>query len=181
MHVVVAFLYIFLAIQMGQWMEDPLLKQDATRGFIIACIFILQGLSAVGCTIMGKYFLSPPTRKDKFDREKLYQLLKSQDTGKRSVLHDVVQILESTPAPKDVRFSSWWLLLLGFLSVTAHAYWLKVLTDSSIDSLFLGVQQDLWWGLSLAAHFCLPVIILILTNLAMIAWLGRDHMDSSEA
>ena len=174
MHVVVAFLYIFIALQIGNGMHDPLLKREATWGFILVSIFILQMLSAIGCTIMGNYFLSPHAHKDKFDRDKLYERLKSRDTGKRSVLHDVVQILENTPAKKDIRFSSFWIVLLGILSIGAIWYWLKILFSSSIDALFLGVKMDFWWGLTLAGHFFIPIIILVITNLAMIAWLGRD-------
>ena len=174
MHVVVAFLYLLIAIQIGNGLDDPLLKQKATWGIILACILGLQILSAIGCTIMGRYFLSPASGKDKFDREKLYQQLKSMDTGKRSVLHDVIQILETTPAKKDRKFSSLWILLLGLLSVGAMGYWLQILTDSSLNVLFMGVQMDIWWGLSIVAQFCIPVILLVATNLAMIAWLGRE-------
>ncbi len=174
MHVVVAFLYILIAIQIGIFMDDPLLKQSATWGIILACILMFQVLSAIGCTIMGRYFLAPVTKKDKFDREKLYQRLKSLDSGNRSVLHDVVQILEKTPAKKDVRFSSGWIVLLAGLSIGAHWYWLERLTISILESIFYGIPTDVWWALSIAGYFCIPLIVLILSNLSMIAWLGRD-------
>lgn len=174
MHIVVTLIYILIALGVGQWMEDPILRQTSTWMVILLCILVVQVLSAVGCSIMGRYFFSPATSKDTFEREKLYHHLKAKDTGKRSVLHDVVMILEKTPSPEDKRFSSGWILLLGVLSITALLYYLNVLMTSCLNVIFFSVPADAGWWLSIAGQFCIPLIILMLTNLAMIAWLNRD-------
>lgn len=174
MHIVVTFIYILIALGVGQWMDDPILRETSTWMVISLFIVVVQVLSAIGCTIMGRYFFSPATSKDTFDREKLYHHLKERDTGKRSVLHDVVMILEKTPSPEDKKFSSLWILLLGFLSITALVYCLNVLIISCLNVIFFSIPADCGWWLSIAGQFCIPLFILMMTNLAMIVWLNRD-------
>ena len=175
MHVVVTFLYIIIALTVGAWMDDPILKQTATWLITAFFVFLIQILSAAGCTVMGRYFFAPVSRHDTFDRDKLYQYLKSKDTGKRSVLHDVVTIIEKTKTPPVRHFSSWWIVLLGVLSILAFAYWIYTLTLSCLNVIFLGVSVDAMWWLSIAGQFCIPLVVLILTNVAMISWMNRNH------
>ena len=174
MHIVVTFLYIIIALTVGAWMDDPILKQNSTWLVTAFFAFVIQILSAVGCTIMGRYFLAPASRHDTFDRNKLYQMLKQKDTGKRSVLHDVVTIIEKTETPQVRHFSSFWIVLLGILSIMAIVYWLYTLTISCLNVIFLGVTVNAEWWLLIAGQFCIPLIVLIVTNIAMISWLNRN-------
>ena len=75
MHIVVTFIDILIALGVGMWMDDPILKQTSTWWVIGSGILVVQVLSAIGCTIMGRYFFSPATGKDTFERDKLYHHL----------------------------------------------------------------------------------------------------------
>ena len=174
MHLLVVLLYISIALLIGSALDDALLSAPSTRLAIVAVCLVCQVMSGIGTTIMGRYFYAPRRRRDPFERQKLYEHLNSRDTGKTSVLHDVVTIMSQTPAPPDRRFSSFWVILWGLMSVAAHAYWYLILFGASIDALFYGVPTDAAWWLSIAGYFAIGLFILILANLASIFWLNRD-------
>ena len=174
MHLLVVLLYITIALAIGSVMGDALLSQPATQLIILAVFLVCQVLSSIGTTIMGRYFYAPRRRRDPFDRPKLYAALKARDTGKTSVLHDVVTLMENTPAPPERRYSNGWVILWGILSVAAHLYWYIILFRASIDALFYGVPVDAAWWLSIAGYFAIGLVILIVSNLASIFWLNRD-------
>lgn len=174
MHVVTFFLFVIIALMVGQNLDDPLLKSGTTWGVIGACLLVIQVLSAIGCRIMGAYFLSPRNGHETFDRQKLYNRLKPLDTGKRSVLHDVVTIMENTPEPASRKISSLWIVFLGVLSLGADIYWADSLVISSLDALFFGVPMDVLWWLGIAGKFAIPLVLLVAVNLAMLTWLNRD-------
>ena len=174
MHLLVVLLYITIALAIGSAMDDPLLAKTTTRLILLTVCLACQLLSACGTTIMGRYFYAPARRRDPFDRQKLYDALKARDTGKTSVLHDVVTIMETTQPPRERRYANGWVIFWGILSIAAHFYWLSVLFHASIDALFYGVPVDTGWWLSIAGNFAIGLIILIASNLASMFWLNRD-------
>ena len=175
MHLLVVLLYITIALAIGSAMGDAILTLPATRLLILLAFLVCQILSSVGTTIMGRYFYAPRRRRDPFVRSKLYAHLKARDTGKRSVLHDVVTIMENTPEPPERRYSCGWVILWGLMSVAAHVYWYIILFQASIEALFFGVPTNAAWWLSIAGYFSIGLVILIVANLASIFWLNRDR------
>ncbi len=174
MHLLVVLLYISIALLIGSAVGDTLLAAPFTRLSILAACLVCQVLSGIGTTIMGRYFYAPRSSRDPFERQKLYEHLKSLDTGKTSVLHDVVTVMAKTPAPPDRRFSSLWVVFWGLLSAIAHAYWYIILFRASIDALFYGVPTNAAWWLSIVGYFSIGLVVLIVANLASIFWLNRD-------
>ncbi len=171
-HIMVTLIDIMIVIYVGQLMGDPILKQSSTWWVILLCCMVIQGLSAIGCRIMGGYFLSPPHRHAPFERQKLYEELKSRDSGKTSVLHDVVLKLEQEPARKDIRFSNAWIVLFSVLSVLGTLVWIYHLTIACLESLFYGIPMDFGWYLDLGLRCLLPLVIIILVHLSVLGVLG---------
>ena len=176
----VTLIYILAAVHIGQIMDDPILRQTSTWITIIACCSVIQILSAIGCRIMGSYFLSPARKQDPFERQKLYESLKSRDTGKTSVLHDVVLKLEQKPAPKDMRFSHAWILLFALLSIISSYLWIYHLTIACLESLFYGIPTDFYWYADLAMRCLVPFAILIGVHLSTLAFLGTRGLNAPE-
>ena len=171
-HLMVMFIHIAIAVYVGLYMDDPILKRGTTWAVIAAAVFAVQVLSAVGCRIMGAYFLSPPRARDAFDRQKLYEMLKNRDDGKKSVLHDVVLLLENKPGLPDLRFSNAWIVLVSALSVLCTALWIRSLTIACLEALFYGLDLDLAWYTDLAAVCLVPFAVIVIVHLAVLACLG---------
>ena len=179
-HIMVTLIYILAAVYIGKIMDDPILKQNTTWITIIACCTVIQALSAIGCHIMGAYFLSPPHKKAPFERQKLYESLKSRDTGKTSVLHDVVLKLEQAPAPKDMRFSNAWIILFALLSIVSSYLWIYHLTIASLESFFYGIPTDFYWYMDLATRCLVPFAFLIGVHLSTLAYLGTRGLNAQD-
>ena len=173
-HVMVTLLDIFIATQVGLIMDDPILKQAQTWVVICLCIGVIQALSAIGCRIMGSYFLSPAQKKDPFDRKALYENLKKRDTGKKSVLHDVVLQLEQIEPPADLRFSNGWIVLFSCLSILSSFLWVYRLTIACLESLFYGIPTDAHWYMDLTLQSMIPFAVLVVAHLATLAYLGTQ-------
>ena len=173
-HLMLALFYIWIALTIGAFMGDPLLKTKAVWCVIAAVYLVCQVLSAIGTTIMGRYFDAPRTRKQAFDRHALYAKLKARDNDKTSVLHDVVQRIENTPEPALLRFSNGWIVLWSLMSVAVHYYWYIAIFRACVDAVYFGVSVDASWWLSLIGCFVIGLVVLIAGNFASIAWLNRD-------
>lgn len=173
MHLQVTFIYILLALFAGWMMNDAVLESPATWGIIAMSVVVIQALTSLGCQIMGRYFMSPG-KDASFDRRALYEQLKARDTGKKSVLHDVVVLLETRPAAPERKFSSLWTLLFGTLSVLSLWYWLYSLTMASLDVLFFGVTMDAAWWLGVAWQFGWPLLVLIAVHIIVLNALCHD-------
>lgn len=173
MHLQMTFIYILLALLSGRIMNDALLHQPSTWGLFGAFALVIQALSSLGCQIMGRYFKSPEHGKS-FDREALYQRLKSLDTGKKSVLHDVVILLETRQAAPERAFSNGWMLLFGGLSILSFVYWIYRLALACLDVLYFGVPMDTSWGIGLAWQFIWPLAVLIAVHFVVLGRLCRD-------
>lgn len=171
-HVMVTLIDIMIAVYAGQILGDPILRQASTWAAILMGVLVIQVLSAIGCRIMGGYFLSPPKKQDPFERQKLYENLKTRDTGKKSVLHDVVLRLEQKKALKDIRFSNLWIVFFSILSVLATCLWIYTLTMTCLESLFYGIPMDGSWYADLTLRCLLPLIILVLVHLSVLGFLG---------
>ncbi|MBO4350387.1 MAG: hypothetical protein J6A01_05510 [Proteobacteria bacterium] len=176
-HVMVTLIYIMIAVYVGQIMGDPILKQPTTWGIILLGCIVIQVLSAIGCRIMGGYFLSPPNKRVPFERQKLYENLKNRDTGKTSVLHDVVLKLEQKPALKDMRFSNAWVVFFSILSVLASSLWIYHLTIACLESIFYGIPMDAAWYVDLALRCLLPLVMLVLVHLSVLGFLGTRGIE----
>ena len=182
-HLMTTLIYVLVAIVAGNILDDPILRHRETWIAIGASIFVIQILSSVGCQIMGGYFLSPRRRRDPFEREKLYDRLKARDLKDnppdakkihKSVVHDVVCLLETRPASADKRFSWFWIIIFGILSVVSILIWVHVLTVSCLDAIFFGVPVDAAWYLGIALKCLGPLAVLILVHLSVLGWLCQD-------
>lgn len=174
-HLLVAWVYFALSAYISQWQDDVLWREWTTVAWMAGCALIIQGLSSAGCVLMGRYFMAPARSGDAFDRAGLLARLKSRDTGKRSVVHDVVQILERDAGLPARRFSTGWIVGFGVLSAMAHAAWLALLTQASLEVIFWGIEMDARWVGRLALRFAVPFAVLVLAQLSALAVFGcRD-------
>lgn len=154
--------------------DDPTLNLSLSWIFIGTCILCLHIFSSMGCKLMAKYFMAPSHPKDPINRQNLYATLKAKDSGKRSVVHDVVTLLEREPAPHDVRFSSAWIALFGFLSIASAIAWILIIYTTCINALLGAQPSDIAWYLTLAVRCGLLGLILILIHGAILFGLCRD-------
>lgn len=173
MHLQMTFVYILLALLAGWLMDDSILHRPLTWCLFVAFGIVFQALTSLGCQMMGRYFMSP-NKNAPFQREALYQQLKARDTGKKTVLHDVVVLLETHKPVLERRFSSAWTMLFAGLSLASTAYWLYSLTVAYLNVLFWGVPMDTVWYLGLAWQFIWPLIVLIAVHIIVLSWLCRD-------
>ena len=116
--------------------------------------------------------MAPPTRREPFQRTQLLEKLSQRDTGKRSVVHDVVQSLKHSPPFPDVRFSNAWIVLAAVCSAASMVIWLFLLYRAILDCLFFGVPQNSDWYLMLSAQFMGVWLILVLVHLSILWILG---------
>lgn len=174
-HMLAAWVDLCLALSFADWFNDPTLSHTLSRVAVVAACVLVQIMSAVGCTIMGAYFMAPSTRREPFQREKLLEKLSKRDTGKRSVVHDVVQCLTQTPPLPDVRFSHAWIALAAVCSAASMALWLFLLYRAIIDCLFFGIPQNGDWYLMLSAQFMGVWLLLILVHLSVLWILGAKN------
>ncbi len=186
-HLMTTLLYILASVSIGNAMNDPILANPVTWVCIAVTIFVIQLLSSVGCQMMGAYFLAPHKKSDAFERQKLYERLKVKDLKdnpedgskyKRSVLHDVVLLLEQKPAVPDVRFSTAWIFLFGALSLISILIWVHTLNTACLEVLFLGIQADFGWYLDHILCVVVPLIFLILAHFSTLTWLCRDMQST---
>ena len=172
-HMLTAFIYLSIVILAFSMLNDPGLHKPESWVFIIVSAVALQCLSSLGCQIMGRYFLAPSGGAP-FQRQKLYETLKAKDTGKKSVLHDVVLRLEIQPASPDVRFSWGWIGLASTLSLCSMYIWLRMIKTACLESLFYGIPMDSGWYIGLIGQCLIPWFVLVLAQAAILLWLCRD-------
>lgn len=122
---------------------------------------IIHVLSSVGCVIMASYFDTPPKRGMSWDRAKLLAKFRRRDSGKRSVLHDIVGCLEAHKKVSDRPTSIFFLILSAFFTFLANVLWYKTLSNELLDVLFFGIPIDFFWGAFLAAKMFLITGILL--------------------
>lgn len=173
-HFLVMWLIVLAVSYVSAWLGDFRLKQVETWLALVLFVLMLQGLSAMGCRLMGRYFHAPRRGGDAFDRDALLAALKPRDTGKRSVLHDVVTQLERTDAPPDCRYSWAWIALVSALSVGSMAYWIIMLREACLEAVYYGIEMDGAWYTSLMLTMTVPLVVLIVAHAACLVWLCRD-------
>lgn len=155
-------------------LDDPQLLRWESRCVCAGAALCVQLLCAAGCAVMARYFLAPKTGRDTFSRDALLFRLEKIDTGKRSVVHDIVGILRSNPAVLTRHISTFWLILLSFFAACAFAAWLKILTDACLSVIFFGVPVDAEWYAGVAGLFLIPLLLLILVEFSVFYILSRS-------
>lgn len=173
-HFLVMWLFVLAFVGTSVLCDDVQFRHASSWCLFLCFVLVIQGLSAFGCRLMGRYFKVPRNGKETFDRAGLLASLKSRDTGKRSVLHDVVGLLETRDAPRERRFSWLWVALFSALSVGSMGYWLFRLYWTCLEALFYGIETDTRWYAGLMADLCIPLFVLILAHSACLVWLCRD-------
>lgn len=182
-HLMTTLIYVLIAIMACSIMSDPTLANTSSQIFCGLCIFVIQCLSSIGCLLMGGYFLSPVKKSDPFNRIKLHELLKEKDIKvnppgaeiiHKSVMHDVVVLLETKPASPDRPFSTWWIVLFGIMSIVSSVLWLRSLSLAAADAIYFSLKIDFYWYLHVVLSFSVPWIVLVVTHLCVLSWLCRD-------
>ncbi len=188
-HLMTTLIYVLIAIMTCSIMSDPILANTSSRILCGLGIFVIQCLSSIGCLLMGGYFLSPAKKSDPFNRTKLYELLKEKDSKvnppgadiiHKSVMHDVVVLLETKPASPDRRFSTWWIAFFGILSIVSSLLWVRSLTLAAADAIFFAMAIDFSWYLQVFLSFSVPWIVLVAIHFSVLAWLCRDLPTTKE-
>lgn len=187
-HMMTTLIYILAAISIGNAMHDRILARFETWLVIGLAVLAVQCLSSIGCTVMGKYFLSPAKKSDPFERDKLYRRLKEKDLmdnpedgsrHKTSVMHDVVLLLETRAPFPDVRYSTAWIVLFGLFSTASIFIWISTLNRACLEILFFGILVDTGWYIELSLYIIIPFVLLILAHFSTLIWLCRDAPKTS--
>ena len=168
--VVMMLLYLMLFSGISTALDDVLLKENLTRAAILAAILLLQFISAFGCMQMGRYFLCPSSDVTTFDRAKLEERIRSLDTGKRSVVHDIVLEFEQNPAIPAKRLS--WGHVLGavVLNTLVLFLWINAVIYAFYPLWFDNRQMDALWAWELFVEIFWPWLVLTLFGYLLLGW-----------
>ena len=153
-------LYLMIVSGISTALGDVLLKSSVTWLAIILAILALQLMTAVGCTLMGKYFLFPVSDVTTFDRAALEARILSLDTGKQSVVHDIAKAFEETPAVPARRRS--WFHVLGAILVTLIVLllWWNAVIQAFYPLWFDNRTMDALWAWDLFVSLFWPWLLL---------------------
>lgn len=173
-HFLVMWLMVLAVVGTASLCDDFLFHRSISWVILVSLILLIQALSALGCRMMGRYFHAPRVRSESFDRAGLLSSLKPRDTGKRSVLHDVVTNLERCEGAPDRRYSWFWIVLFSALSVGSMAYWLFTLYRVCLEAIWYGLETDGAWYARLMGSLCIPLVVLLLLHATCLVWLCRD-------
>lgn len=153
---------------------DPQTTILSTKAVILAVIAVIQTLSAIGCWLMGSYFLYPKSAVTQYDRSELEKRLHSLDTHKRSVVHDLVLSFEANP-PHKPRKQSWiHVAALGLVTLSVNVLWLYNINKAFYELWISNMQPQLSWKLDLALDLFWPFLILVAVGYAYL-FLSRTN------
>jgi hypothetical protein len=158
--VVLMLLYLMIFSGISTALDDVLLKLPLTQIAIILSISVLQLMTAMGCTAMGKYFLCPTSDVTTFDRSVLEARIVSIDTGKRSVVNDIVKEFKETPAVPARRRS--WFHVFGAIVVTLFVLflWIRAVILAFYPLWFDKRTMDALWAWDLFVSLFWPWLLL---------------------
>lgn len=176
MQVVLLLIYLMVFAGVSTALDDVLVRHWQTWCAILACFFALQTCSAVGCRIMGSYFLCPGRDVTEFDRDALLARLNTMDTGKKSVVHDLVVLFSTKPKPV-IKHKSWlWVVLAGTLTCLAMLLWVRAVLQAFDWMWFDNRPIDGMWVTDLFLQMFAPFVGLVGCGYILL-WLGirRAH------
>lgn len=157
---VLMLLYLMIVSGISTALGDVLLKSSVTWLAIILAILALQLMTAVGCTLMGKYFLFPASDVTTFDRAALEARILSLDTGKQSVVHDIAKAFEEAPAVPARRRS--WFHVWGaiFVTLIILILWRNAVIQAFYPLWFDNRTMDALWAWDLFVSLLWPWLLL---------------------
>jgi len=171
---VMLLLYVAVITFTTALLDDTQLQNLSSRLIVFALILIIQLLSAVGCRMMGSYFMYPNSDVTQFNRAQLEERLQKLDNGKISVVHDLITEFKATPAPKPIPYSWIHLAALATVNASAFAAWIYALYKAFNVYWFNGGLINTAWWTTLAFDALWPLALLFLVGYAYL-WLAKPH------
>ncbi len=171
---VMLLLYIVVILLTASLLDDMQFNNMSSRLILATLILIIQLLSAVGCRIMGAYFMYPETNVTLFDRSRLEEQLHKLDNGKVSVIHDLTSEFNKTPAPHPTPFSWIHLAALAIINSFVFFAWVYALYNAFNAYWFSdGIINSTWWT-NLAFDALWPLAVLLFAGYAYL-WLAKPR------
>ncbi len=161
MQLVMMLLYLIVFSLVCEGLDDVLIQNNTTWLAIVAGFAVIQLLSAIGCRIMGSYFLYPGQAVTSFDRDDLLVRMKKLDTGKRSVVHDLVTEFERTPKPVARKRSWLAVMLVACVNLGVLIRWVVSVVRAFDPLWFEGRAMDAAWAFDLFLDVLWPFLILL--------------------
>ncbi|MCL2325139.1 MAG: hypothetical protein FWC40_01345 [Proteobacteria bacterium] len=158
---------LILAILIAQYHHEISFRGPYSHIAVLTWLILERSICAWCCRAMANFF-EAPHGKNAFQPEHLLQRLKKIDTGKTSVVHDVVTCLEKPPRPQYLKPGTSWIIMAGFAGFSASVTWLWILIQAIIDLLTAYAPINAAWATTVLLKFGVVILALAACHIAML-------------